>query len=126
MKSKRIVVKTRSSCKIRKRRDKIRWRELEDQHRSGGQITSHERDSTRIMVEQKGVHDLSNYHDCRSLVLMEVEKVLEDLSQNGEFAFGSFWGREESSSLSPDIAEQEFDNIVHCQLIEIINSFKNV
>ncbi|KAK9109832.1 hypothetical protein Sjap_017892 [Stephania japonica] len=127
MKSKRVIVKVKLSCKSRKRRDETRWR-LEDQQRSDGQnIAGHGRDTARIIVEQKWVHDLSRYHECRSLVLMEVEKMLEELYLKGEFAFGSFWGRDQTGNFSHDhdIAQQEFDDVVQNQLIGIIKALRN-
>ncbi|RZC70329.1 hypothetical protein C5167_033458 [Papaver somniferum] len=41
--------------------------------------------------------------------IMEVEKVLTEFSQQGEFAFGSFWGqRDDSRRLQPDLERMEF------------------
>lgn len=53
----------------------------------------------------------------------EVEKVLEELSLKGEFAFGSFWGREESRLIFPtplDEHQFDYDSFVHCHLIEML------
>ncbi|KAK2635914.1 hypothetical protein Ddye_030706 [Dipteronia dyeriana] len=61
----------------------------------------------------------------------EVEKVLEEFSQKGEFAFGSFWGREgdgpsitaSSSSTTKLVAQEEFDfSVVQFESVEIIAS----
>lgn len=54
----------------------------------------------------------------------EVEKVLEEFSQKGEFSFGSFWGRNRSGTISTCGAKHEFDNsIVQFQKIEMVGSF---
>ena len=37
----------------------------------------------------------------------EVEKVLEELSHKGEFAFGSFWGGDELGSLPTSIVAKQ-------------------
>ncbi|XP_031273630.1 uncharacterized protein LOC116132095 [Pistacia vera] len=57
--------------------------------------------------------------------LEEVEKVLEEFSEKGEFAFGSFWGREKSSSSSTNLAQQEFEisnRFVQFEFVEIAAS----
>ncbi|KAK3222683.1 hypothetical protein Dsin_009708 [Dipteronia sinensis] len=47
----------------------------------------------------------------------EVERVLEEFSQKGEFAFGSFWGREGEGP------SEEFDfSVVQFEFVEIISS----
>ncbi|KAK9277635.1 hypothetical protein L1049_007181 [Liquidambar formosana] len=62
-------------------------------------------------------------HGCGKC-MEEAEKVLEELCQQGEFAFGSFWGREESESFQTYVAKQEFEsNVVEYHLIEMIDSF---
>ncbi|XP_059446825.1 uncharacterized protein LOC132178401 [Corylus avellana] len=71
--------------------------------------------SLGIQVERLGM-DGGHHHGC----MEEVEKVLEELSQKGEFAFGSFWGRKGSGSFT----SCEFDDInVEYQIIEMIGSF---
>ena len=61
-------------------------------------------------------------HGCGSC-MQEVEKVLEEFSQEGEFAFGSFWGRNRSGTISTCVAKHEFDNsIVQFQIIEMVGS----
>ncbi|XAR55872.1 hypothetical protein NMG60_11036103 [Bertholletia excelsa] len=53
----------------------------------------------------------------------EVDRVLEGLAQNGEFAFGSFWGKHQSGRSHMRVATEEFDyNIVQNHLIEIVCS----
>lgn len=72
--------------------------------------------SLGIQVDQRLGMDGGHHHGC----MEEVEKVLEELSQKGEFAFGSFWGRKGSGSFS----SCEFDDInVEYQIIEMIGSF---
>ncbi|XP_009605579.1 uncharacterized protein [Nicotiana tomentosiformis] len=59
----------------------------------------------------------------------EVEKVLEEFSQNGEFAFGSFWGGKEEEVLetkciSTCIRKQTVDyDVFHTHLIQVFGSF---
>lgn len=59
----------------------------------------------------------------RKNCMEEVEKVLEEFSRKGEFAFGSFWGREGSSvkldneKWDCSVAEfEEFVEIVACAM----------
>ncbi|KAE8023040.1 hypothetical protein FH972_008792 [Carpinus fangiana] len=71
-----------------------------------------------IQVEKLAMD--GGHHGCGGSCMEEVEKVLEELSQKGEFAFGSFWGRKGSGSFS----SCEFDDInVEYQIIEMIGSF---
>lgn len=62
-------------------------------------------------------------HEC---CMEQVEKVLEELSLKGEFAFGSFWGRRESEPLpahAAHVARQEFDaSVLEYHLIETLGS----
>lgn len=65
-----------------------------------------------IQVESSGL----------SCCMEEVEKVLEEFSEKGEFAFGSFWGREKSRNSSTNLAPQEFyfsNRIVQFEIVEI-------
>ncbi|GMH01842.1 hypothetical protein Nepgr_003681 [Nepenthes gracilis] len=60
--------------------------------------------------------------DCMN----EVEKVLEELSKKGEYAFGSFWGRDDETGTSPACnAKEEFGstNFVRYHLIQAIGPF---
>ncbi|KAG5240323.1 transmembrane [Salix suchowensis] len=55
----------------------------------------------------------------------EVEEVLEEFSQKGEFAFGSFWGRVGSGATPPTciVAVQEFDlRFAQFELVETIST----
>ncbi|KAK6788601.1 hypothetical protein RDI58_012399 [Solanum bulbocastanum] len=59
----------------------------------------------------------------------EVEKVLEEFSQKGEFAFGSFWGGDEEDVLQTErittcVHKQTVDyDIFHTHLIQVFGSF---
>ncbi|XP_026410791.1 uncharacterized protein LOC113306017 [Papaver somniferum] len=61
----------------------------------------------------------NSYNDC-GWVMQEVEKALTEFSQQGEFAFGSFWGRrDDSRRLQPDLERMEFAEVVqYCNLRE--------
>lgn len=58
----------------------------------------------------------------------EVEKVLEEFSQRGEFAFGSFWGGDEEEVLETErittcIHRQTVDyDVFHTHLIQVFGS----
>lgn len=53
---------------------------------------------------------------------LEVESMLGDFSQKGEFAFGSFWGRQ-GLKASTCVAKQGFDiSLVQFELVEILDS----
>lgn len=76
-------------------------------------------ESIRIQVEE-----LHGGHGCGNC-MEEVEWVLEELSQKGEFAFGSFWGREGSSSSAISVTKQEFDSsVAQFELVEIVGPSK--
>ncbi|KAF9677264.1 hypothetical protein SADUNF_Sadunf08G0089900 [Salix dunnii] len=75
--------------------------------------------SIRIQVD--GFH---GGRDCESCI-EEVEEVLEEFSQKGEFAFGSFWGRVGSGATPPTciVAVQEFDlSFAQFELVETIST----
>lgn len=58
---------------------------------------------------------LEGFSSC----MQEVERVLEEFSQRGEFAFGSFWGRDNSRSSS---TQQEFDQgVVQFEVVEVVS-----
>lgn len=75
--------------------------------------------SMRIQIEElQGGH---GFGDC----MREVERVLDDFSQKGEFAFGSFWGRQGLGGSSICVGKQEVDiSLVQFELVEIVNSFR--
>lgn len=51
----------------------------------------------------------------RGVSLEELDMALEKFSQQGQFAFGSFWGREES-----DTGQEKFDTVLHYHFTETI------
>ncbi|KAG2702615.1 hypothetical protein I3760_06G099000 [Carya illinoinensis] len=121
----KLIRKTRDYAKkrLRKRKkdDKITEREM-DQYEDDHSFVGMHGESFRIEVD--GLFRDIGDHGCGSC-MEEVEKVLEEMSQKGEFAFGSFWGRKGSSgSLSTCVAKHEFDGrIVPNQIIEMIESY---
>lgn len=73
-------------------------------------------------IQIEGFPITSDCHSFDGCCLEEVERVLWGFSQKGEFAFGSFWGREEGSTCV--VAKQGLDNdVIHYHLIEIVGSF---
>ncbi|GFZ21355.1 hypothetical protein Acr_29g0005170 [Actinidia rufa] len=65
----------------------------------------------------------NDFHGCECC-MEEVEKVLEELSRKGEFAFGSFWGGDELGSLPTSIvAKHGFDSdVVDYHFVEMASS----
>ncbi|XP_050224766.1 uncharacterized protein LOC126674364 [Mercurialis annua] len=69
--------------------------------------------SFRIIIEE--------FDDCGKC-MGDIEGVLEELSKKGEFAFGSFWGRDGMEN--GVVAKQEFDvSLVQFELVELVHSF---
>ncbi|XP_042499665.1 uncharacterized protein LOC122077830 [Macadamia integrifolia] len=64
-----------------------------------------------LTVQARGI-PFNSDQSCER-TLLEIEKVLGDLCQQGEFAFGSFWGRMELRTSPSNIIEEEFENAVH-------------
>ena len=119
----KLIHKTREYAKKklqqRKKNEKIIEREIIGQYKDGF-VEMHGEGSFRIQVDRLSI---DGEHGCGTC-LEEVEKVLEELSQKGEFAFGSFWGRNGSGSLSTCVAKHEFDtSMVRYQIIEMVGSF---
>ncbi|XP_026397817.1 uncharacterized protein LOC113293376 [Papaver somniferum] len=85
-------------------------------------------ENDRFSEEKDGIPRIASnsYNDC-GWVMQEVEKVLTEFSQQGEFAFGSFWGqRDDSRRLQPDLERMEFTEVVqYCNLVEMIKSFEH-
>ncbi|KAL5723487.1 hypothetical protein ACHQM5_006883 [Ranunculus cassubicifolius] len=108
-KSKKVI--HRKFCK-----KKRKWNE-ETAYQGGSQIEI-EAELMRILLH--GV-SLTPHHDCQN-TFDEIEKALDEFSQQGEFAFGSFWGRqEESNGFPPKITgQEEFNTVLHYQFIEMI------
>ncbi|KAF8399259.1 hypothetical protein HHK36_015124 [Tetracentron sinense] len=90
----------------KRRRENNMMKRAEDQYRD---------DQMKIHV---GGVPLNAYHGYECPI-EEIEKVLGELSQQGGFAFGSYWGREESGSFpKKDIVKQELDySFVHYHFI---------
>lgn len=80
--------------------------------------------SFRIQLERFSLNKCSGCGCC----IEEAEKVFNELSQKGEFAFGSFWGGENSESFPiPSIAKHELDyDVVRYKLIETFGSFSYI
>ncbi|KAK8478053.1 hypothetical protein V6N11_074066 [Hibiscus sabdariffa] len=92
-----------------------------------GKKTIIELDSNLIVkggVLEDQVQVVTNSCNCMSLdadqfgfgycCLQEVEKVLEELSRKGEFAFGSFWGRSSHDSVSVSVSVSVSDTTSSC------------
>ncbi|XP_010265345.1 PREDICTED: uncharacterized protein LOC104603096 [Nelumbo nucifera] len=67
-------------------------------------------------------------HGC-GCSMAEIDKVFEELSLQGEFGFGSFWGRkQESGNFSPKLGQdqdqKEYENVVRYHFIQVINPLK--
>ncbi|KAK3020780.1 hypothetical protein RJ639_045852 [Escallonia herrerae] len=76
-------------------------------------IRSH-RGSFRIQLDGSSVNECDGFACC----MEEAEKVLEELSEKGEFQFGSFWGGEDSESCPTYQAKNETDQeVVEFQFI---------
>ncbi|PIA63432.1 hypothetical protein AQUCO_00201044v1 [Aquilegia coerulea] len=84
----------------------------------GGEQIRSQGELRRILLEGVSLHP---YHDCRK-TFNEVEKAMEELSQQGHFQFGSFWGRDVSSGLQQDVAKEKFETALHYQYIEMIKN----
>ncbi|KAG7031430.1 hypothetical protein SDJN02_05470, partial [Cucurbita argyrosperma subsp. argyrosperma] len=55
-----------------------------------------------------------------SCCMEEIEKVMEDLQEKGEFGFGSFWGKGNSISGSCRAEQQFYPTTVRYQSIQVI------
>ncbi|XP_043717755.1 uncharacterized protein LOC122665671 [Telopea speciosissima] len=78
-----------------------------------------------LTIQARGI-PFNSDQSCEC-TLSEIEKVLGDLCRQGEFAFGSFWGRDEETRNSPSNIVQdheESENVVNYQVIEVISSIK--
>ncbi|KAF5202761.1 Parvalbumin [Thalictrum thalictroides] len=114
-KSKKLVYK--KLRKNKKRKEQIPRGEV-IQHGGGGQQIRIQGELSRILLEGVSLHP---NHDCIK-TLNEIEKAMEELSQQGHFQFGSFWGRDESSGLQQDVPKEKFENVLHYQFIEMIKN----
>ncbi|KAB1206487.1 hypothetical protein CJ030_MR7G000057 [Morella rubra] len=117
----KLIRKTRD-CARRKRRQRKRDKKIIETEtgRYRDDFVGMRGASFRIQVDE---FSIDGGHGCGTC-MEEVEKVLEELSQKGQFAFGSFWGRKASGSSSTCVTKQEFENsIVQYQVTEIIGAF---
>ncbi|KAJ4848218.1 hypothetical protein Tsubulata_014387, partial [Turnera subulata] len=113
----KLVKKTKEYARKKlwnRKRKKMALPSLEG--RFQGEILAIHEGCIRIQVkESHGVHGSGS---C----IEEVERVLEEFSQQGEFAFGSFWGRKRSGSSSSTSAvdKQSINSsIAQLELVEI-------
>lgn len=52
----------------------------------------------------------------------EVEKVMEEFYQNGEFAFGSFWGRKGPWGVPPIVNDHNCKNFAQYEILDLVGS----
>ncbi|XP_020229996.1 uncharacterized protein LOC109810834 [Cajanus cajan] len=57
-------------------------------------------------------------HSCMD----EVEKVMEEFYEKGEFAFGSFWGRKGPWGVPTNVDHYDHVNFVQYQIIDLVGS----
>ncbi|MCD7472611.1 hypothetical protein HAX54_013892 [Datura stramonium] len=113
----KLLKKTKECIKkLRYRRRNKKTMEMEINRHDEGEILKDHGGSLRVQLE--------------SLCCMEeVEKVLEEFSQKGEFAFGSFWGVDEDEVLETErittcIHKQTVDyDVFQTHLIQVFGSF---
>ncbi|PRQ40476.1 hypothetical protein RchiOBHm_Chr4g0436431 [Rosa chinensis] len=113
-------------CKLIRKTREYTMKKLQQRRRKGIVVESKtvyqcENDIESIRESMRSVEDI---HSCRSCI-EEVDKVLEELYQRGEFGFGSFWGGGELGfSPTHHLGEDDrFDpSFVRYQLIEMIES----
>ncbi|KAM3705740.1 hypothetical protein ACB098_03G101300 [Castanea mollissima] len=117
----KLIRKTREYAKKKLRQRRKNEKTIEKEINQGkDDFVGMNGGSFRIQVDRFLV---DGDYGCGSC-MQEVEKVLEEFSQEGEFAFGSFWGRNRSGTISTCVAKHEFDNsIVQFQIIEMVSSF---
>ncbi|XP_022928895.1 uncharacterized protein LOC111435666 [Cucurbita moschata] len=89
------------------------------------------REKEEKMVMEDEVRGISNGSCMRSeedglglsCCMEEIERVMQDLHEKGEFGFGSFWGRKGNSVSGSCRDEEPFDPTdVQYQLIQVIPS----
>ncbi|GLT73128.1 hypothetical protein SLA2020_450060 [Shorea laevis] len=83
-------------------------------------VELHRRSISIQIIEAFPVEGVQGYQCC----MEEVQKVFDELSLRGEFAFGSFWRREGSSGSSVQEIDIDSINFVHYELIELDSSCK--
>ncbi|KAK2354599.1 hypothetical protein QL285_092099 [Trifolium repens] len=72
--------------------------------------------SIRIQEDMELKDD--DVHNC-GYCMVEVEKVMEELCEKGEFGFGSFWGRKEPWGLPKVVNDHNDDSFGRYQIIEL-------
>ncbi|XP_027348067.1 uncharacterized protein LOC113859513 [Abrus precatorius] len=113
----KLVRKTREYAK-----KKLRQRKGNDKKEMGSYedvlVGIHEQ-SIRIQAEMALMDDAGRHCGC---CMDEVEKVMEEFYQKGEFAFGSFWGRKGPWGV-PSIVDHHNDvNFSRYQIIDFVGS----
>lgn len=95
------------------------------QRRRSSELNSSSRSNEEEEEEGKEGFFLNGDNHGFGCCMDEVEKVLEEFSLRGEFAFGSFWNGEIPARFPPSscMANKEIDyDVVHCHLIQIFGS----
>ncbi|KAK4376518.1 hypothetical protein RND71_002814 [Anisodus tanguticus] len=111
-------------CKLLKKTKEC-IKKLKDRRRNKKLMKIEKRHEDEILKDHGG----SLRVQLESLCCMEeVEKVLEEFSQKGEFAFGSFWGGDEEEVLETEritcIHKQTADyDVFQTHLIQVFGSF---
>jgi NAD-dependent dihydropyrimidine dehydrogenase PreA subunit len=72
--------------------------------------------SIRIQEDMELKDD--DVHNC-GYCMFEVEKVMEELCEKGEFGFGSFWGRKEPWGFHKVVNDHNGDSFERYQIIEL-------
>ncbi|TKY58522.1 hypothetical protein E2542_SST15585 [Spatholobus suberectus] len=117
----KFVKKTREYAKKKLRQRKGNDREMDREMCSYKDVLVriHEQ-SIRIQAEMQLTDDEG--HKCGGC-MDEVEKVMEEFYQKGEFAFGSFWGRKGRPWGVPTIVNDHNDiNFEGYQIIDLVGS----
>lgn len=57
-------------------------------------------------------------HNCGGCIV-EVEKVMEELCEKGEFGFGSFWSRKETWGAARIVNDQIDVSSLRCQIVDL-------
>lgn len=63
-------------------------------------------------------------HNC-GCCMVEVEKVMEELCEKGEFGFGSFWGRKRPWGVTKVVNDHNDASFVRYQIIDLVGSLSN-
>ncbi|KAI4357897.1 hypothetical protein L6164_001814 [Bauhinia variegata] len=134
-----IFVLLKLPCKFVKKTREYAKKKLQQKKRDK-KVMKKEKGSSSYIEEIVRIHELSlriegdrafedvGGHNC-GCCLEEVEKVMEELSRRGEFAFGSFWGREGPwpwgvpKTVTKDHSGD--DGFVSYQIIEIVGSMSS-